>query len=372
MLKRLSSRELLTQLAQTWEYTLREAWLAAIAEIRNAATLKALVERLERGDVQGAVGLLNIDADRFARFELAIVEAYNAGGASIVGSMPRLADPGGNRIQFSWGVRNLPAEQTMRQHAATLVDDLVDEQLAVARSVLVDGLSRGQNPRQTALGLVGRINRRTGLREGGVLGLTASQAATLDRIYLGLRSGDAGAMRAYLDYALRDKRFDGHVLRALAEGSSLPADAVDRIVKAYSNRALKYRADNLALTETNIALAKAKTDAFQQQIDAGKLDVQDLTKTWGRSVSLEKRVDHLAMIGVTVPFDQPFVLPDGTQCTGPHDPSLPARHLISCKCSMEMQVDFTAQALRRYRERTGNQPIQPDLDREARRAIEGV
>src|SRR5690606_4493772 len=141
--------------------------------------------------------------DRFARFEGAILSAYNAGGIATVGSMPSLRDPQGNRVHFTWGVRNLPAEQTMRQHAASLVDDLVGEQLTVARSVLVDGLSRGQNPRQTALGLVGKINRRTGFREGGVLGLTPSSVQTLDKIYAGLRSGDTQAMRDYLGYALR-------------------------------------------------------------------------------------------------------------------------------------------------------------------------
>src|SRR5690606_7123105 len=126
-----------------------------------------------------AMRLLNIDADRFARFEGAIHLAYNAGGQAVVGSIPALRSPDGNRVHFSWGVRNLPAEQVMRQHAATLVDDLVGEQLTIARSVLVDGLSRGQNPRQTALGLMGRINRRTGFREGGTLGLTPSSVQTL-------------------------------------------------------------------------------------------------------------------------------------------------------------------------------------------------
>lgn len=354
MLKRLSAREILINLASEWETTIAMAWLDAVREITSAVVLKDLVAELERGNIDGAMKLLNIDADRFARFEGSLLQAYNAGGQAVVGSMPKLIDPEGNRVHFSWGVRNMPAEQALRQHAAGLVDDLVGEQLTVVRSVLVDGLARGQNPRQTALKLVGPINRRTGFREGGVLGLTPSSTQTLDKIYGGLRSGDTQAMRDYLGYKLRDKRFDGHVRRALAEGGSVPVDAVDRIATAYSNKALKYRADNLALTETNIALAKAHRDAFQQQIDAGKLEATDVTKTWGRTISKEPRTDHLAMVGVTVPFDQPFVLPDGTQCTGPHDPSLPAHHLVGCKCpAPEISIDFTAQALRKYKARTG-------------------
>lgn len=353
MLKRLSPREILINLSNEWNATLAREWLDAIRAITSAVVLKDLVAELERGNLDRAMALLNIDAERFARFEGSILQAYSAGGQAVVGSMPILRDPGGNRVVFSWSVRNTPAEEALRRHAAGLVDGLVGEQLTSVRDVLVDGLARGQNPRQTALGLVGKINRRTGFREGGLIGLTPSQVQTLDKIYAGLRAGDAQAMRDYLGYALRDKRFDGHVKRALADGGSVPADAVDRIVTAYSNRGLKHRADNLALTETNIALSKAKTDAFQQQIDAGKLEAEDVTKTWGRSVSKEKRVDHLAMVGQTVPFSQLFTLPDGIQCTGPHDPNLPASHLVGCKCLMTVEIDFTAQALRRYRARVG-------------------
>jgi hypothetical protein len=354
MLKRLSSKEILLNLAAEWEATIAREWLDAISSITSAVVLKDLVAELERGNLEAAMRILNIDADLFARFEGAIVQAYNAGGQATVGSMPILRNPEGNRVVFSWGVRNTPAEQVLRQHAAGLVDGLVGEQLGNVRAVLVDGIARGQNPRQTALSLVGKINPRTRIREGGLIGLTPSSVQTLDKIYVGLRSGNEQAMRDYLGYALRDKRFDGHVRRALEQGGTVPADAVDRIVTAYSNRALKHRADNLALTETNIALTKAKSDAFQQQIDAGKLEAEDVTKTWGRSVSKEKRADHLAMVGQTVPFSQLFTLPDGTQCTGPHDPNLPAHHLVGCKCPPPtIEVDFTAQALRKYRARVG-------------------
>lgn len=353
MLKRLSEREVLEALKAEWQLTLAQEWLLALLSIKSNVTLAGLVAEIERGNIDNAIRMLDISPDRFARFERALLDTYNQGGQAVVDRMPALRGPDGNRVHFSWGVRNLAAEQNLRRHAAALVDGLVDEQLTVTRMVLVDGLSRGQNPRQTALELVGPINRRTGAREGGVIGLSSPQVTTLNKIHMGLRTGDEQAMRDYLGYQLRDKRFDGHVKRALAAGEAVPGDAVARITTAYSNRALKYRADNIALTETNIALEKAKHDAFQQQIDAGKLDAQDVTVTWGVSVSKEKREDHLAMVGKSVPFGQLFTLPDGTQCTGPHDPNLPAKHLVGCKCQATLSVDFTAQALRKYRARIG-------------------
>jgi hypothetical protein len=350
MLKRQSQRQLLENVASEWEQQLAQEWLAAIRGITSAVVLKDLIAELERGNLEAAMRMLDISPERFARFEAGILQAYNVGGVATVNGMPAVRDPGGNRVTFSWGVRNLPAETAMRQHAAGLVDGLVGEQLASVRNVMVEGLSRGQNPRQTALGLVGKINRRTGFREGGLIGLTPSSVQTLDKIYAGLRGGDAQAMRDYLGYQLRDKRFDGHVRRALEQGGTVPADAVDRIVTAYSNKALKYRGETLAITETHIALAQAQNDAFAQQIASGKLDPRDLTKTWRRTVSREPRHEHLAMVGTEMPFDQPFTLPDGVQCAGPHDPALPAKHLIGCKCLLEYRINFAAQAFRRDRE----------------------
>lgn len=350
MLKRLSQRQVLENLANEWEQKLAQEWLDAIRSITSAVILKDLIAELERGNLEAAMRMLDITPERFARFEAGILQAYNAGGVATVNGMPSVRDPSGNRVTFSWGVRNTPAEQIMRSHAAGLVDSLVGEQLTSVRSVLVDGLARGKNPRQTALDLVGKINRRTGFREGGLIGLMPSSVQTLDKIYAGLRSGDAQAMRDYLGYALRDKRFDGHVRRALEQGGAVPADAVDRIVTAYSNKALMERGKALALTETNIALAKAKTDAFQQQIDAGKLEAGDMVKTWGRTISKEPRNGHLAMAGKSIPFGEMFTLPSGYQCTGPHDPNLPASELVGCKCYMDITISFAKRAARLDRE----------------------
>ncbi len=353
MLKRLSTRQVLQNLAAEWEEALAREWLDAIRSITSAVTLQALIAELERGNLDAAMRLLNIDADRFARFEAGILSAYNAGGQAVVAGMPALRDPSGARVNFTWGVRNLPAEQAMRQHAASLVDDLVGEQLTIARQVLTDGLSRGQNPRQTALGLVGRVNRRTGFREGGVLGLTPSSVQTLDKIYGGLRSGDMQAMRDYLGYALRDKRFDGHVRRALEQGGAVPVAAVDRIVTSYSNKALKYRGDVISRHETLLALSRAQDDAFAQQIQSGKIDQRDLTKTWKHQAGQEHpRMQHIAMNEQTVAFGEVFTAPDGTQLRHPLDPEAPASHTLNCKCRVEYDIDHVGGFLRRYREET--------------------
>lgn len=354
MLRRLTPRELLEQIAADFEPQVRLAWVEAINRIRSNIILKRIVERLERGDVAGAVADLGIEDGIFAKFEQSLIQAYHSGGIATVDSMPALRDPSGSRVHFSWGVRNLPAEQAMRQHAANLVTAITTEARDGIRDVLTENLARGQSPYDAGRMIAGRLNRANGVREGGLIGLSRPQMETVARIERAMREGDTAYMHDYLSFANRDKRLDRTVLKAIREGRGLSPEEVERVTRLYSNRALKYRGDTISILETNTALAMAKRDAFQQQIDEGKIEAGDVTKTWGRSISRNRREMHSAMVGVTVPFDQPFTLPDGIQCTGPHDPALPASHRVNCKCPMpEYRIDFTGQALRRYRERTG-------------------
>lgn len=353
MLKRLSQRELLAQVLADFHPQIRTAWDDAINSITSRIVMRNLVELLRDGDVSAAVRLLDIQDDDFSQFEGTLVQAYNGGGLATVNTMPSVRDPSGRRVVFSWGVRNLPTEQAMRRYAADRVTGIVAEQVDGIRSVLTENLARGQSPYDAGRMIAGRVNRVNGRREGGIIGLSGPQMGTVSRIRIAMREGDTAYMRQYLGFANRDKRLDGVVKRAIAENKPLSADQTGRLVRLYSNRALKFRADVISITETHGALARSKRDAYQQQIDAGKLDAADVVKTWRRTVSREPRIEHAMMAGTSVGFADKFTLPDGVTCDGPHDPTLPAKHTVNCKCMAEYKIDFTGQALRRYRERTG-------------------
>jgi len=353
MLKRLTARELLEQVAADWQPQIRAAWVEAINAITSRVVLRRIVEKLERGDVAGVINDLGITDGTFARFEHALIQAYHGGGIATVSSMPNVRDPSGGLVQFNWGVRNLAGEQAMRDHAARLVTGIVTEARDGIAAVLTENLARGQSPYDAGRLIAGRVNRVSGQREGGLVGLSRPQMETVARIERAMREGDIDYMRQYLGFANRDKRLDRTVLKAIREGRGLAPEEVERVTRLYANKALKWRGDQLAIHETHMALARSKMDAFQQQIDDGKLDAQDVTKKWRRTVSREPRMDHMMMAGKTVGFNELFTLPDGTSCTGPHDPSLPAKHTIGCKCALDLTIDFTGQALRRYQERTG-------------------
>jgi hypothetical protein len=349
MLHRLSARERFEQLLATWEPRLRLAFMEAIEDIRSNIVLRRIVERLERGDINGAIGAMDLDADTFARVELAIREAYFGGGQATVENLPSLRDPEGNRIVFRFGVRNPEAEAWLRDHSANLVTRIVDDQREAIRRALEAGLTRGDNPTRTALDVVGRQNRATGRREGGVIGLTAAQAEFVARARLELLSGDPDQLRHYLTRERRDRRFDALITTAIRSGKPIPIETVNRIIGRYSDRLLLLRGEMLARTETMVALGRSRDDAIRQQVLAGKIAAEDVTKVWRSAGDGRVRHTHRVLHGRTVPLDGSFQSPSGALLRYPGDPQAPGSETVGCRCWMEYRIDYLSPVVRRQR-----------------------
>ena len=333
-------------LLDRFDPVIRAAFLSAYDDIRSRVVLRLLVERLERGDVAGAIDVLGIERASFGALELALADAYNGGGMAFAAEL-KLRDPQGNRIAFQFGVRNLIAEARLRDHSSALVTRVTEDQIAALRIGLSEGLARGDNPTRTALDMVGRVSRVSRKREGGYLGLSMPQERTQAKARSALISGDLEGMRDYLQLKQRDKRFDRAIIKAIEAGKPLALADVDRVIGRLNDRQLKYRADKLALNETFGALNLAKNEAIRQAIESGKVDARDVTKTWGRTISEHPRSQHTQMVGQTVAFDQAFIAPDGTMIPFPHAPGLPARHTVGCNCPVSYKIDFTAALIRR-------------------------
>ncbi|WMT85569.1 phage head morphogenesis protein [Pelagibacterium sp. 26DY04] len=336
-----TQRQIFEALAERLEPQVRDAFLAAVAEIRSSVTLKLLIDRLERGDIAGAIDALQIEREAYGRLDLLIGEAYNSGGIAQADAL-RIRDPEGGRVLFRFGVRNPEAEEWLRRHSSTLITRIVEDQREAARQHLMAGLARGQNPRQTALDLVGRVSRATNERTGGVLGLTAAQERTVANARSALLSGDVEGMRHYLTLSRRNKRFDPSVMAAIRDGRPISAELVARITGRLSDSYLALRGETIGRTETLNALGKARDDAMRQAIQQGKVDARFVEKIWRHSYAEHPRVQHQAMSGKAVPYLEPFVMPDGTSVRYPHDPDAPGKHTIGCRCRVEYRIDYAA------------------------------
>jgi hypothetical protein len=343
-----SNRSIFEQLLDKYDATLVEAFYQGIDAVKSQITLRIVVERLEKGDITGAIEAIQLEGEAFTALELALRDAYNSGGTSFVENLPKLKDPEGNRVIFRFGVRNPEGEAFLRDHSAQLVTRIVDDQRVAVRQALETGLSEGRNPRSTALDVIGRVSRVTGKREGGIIGLTAPQERFVASARAELLSGDTALLRNYLTRQRRDKRFDGTVLKAINEGKPVPAETVSRMVGRYSDRLLQLRGEMFARTETMMAIGTARDNAMRQQIDNGKVAVSDVQKIWRSAGDGRVRHTHHVLNGKAIGFDGAFQSLSGARLRYPGDPDAPINEISGCRCHLEYKVDYLASVVRTY------------------------
>lgn len=345
MLKRLSPRERFENLLAEYEPIIREAFLAAVADLRSGVALRVVVERLERQDIQGAIEALNLDKAAYSSLDEAVRRAYSGGGAATVDGMPGLRDPNGGRAVIRFDAQAFRAVQWAQQHALAPRMTAIDKD--AARLIIVDGIARGRGARRVALDLAGRINRATGRREGGVIGLTVQQAQHVVTMRDRLSSGDPEEMSKVLGMGRRDRRFDPTIVKAIGDAKPLPSETVDRIVARYTDRLLDLRATTIARTEGMAAFNEAQMEAYRQAIDKGAVKASDLTKTWRSVGDGRVRHTHIAMNGQAVGFEASFQSPSGATLRYPHDPDAPPAERVNCRCRMDITIDFLARFRRR-------------------------
>lgn len=214
----------------------------------------------------------------------------------------------------------------------------MEDQRQAVRQVIDQGIAEGRNPRNLALDLVGRINRQTGRRDGGIVGLTTQQAGYVTKARAQLEGLDAG----YFDRRLRDKRFDRTVAKAIRDGRALARADIDRITARYADKLLEHRGEVIARTESIAALHAGQFEAARQLVETGKVRADQITKVWDATGDARTRPSHAAMDGQAVGLNEPFRTPSGALMMHPHDASLgaPADEIIQCRCFMAIRVKY--------------------------------
>lgn len=326
------------RLIDEWEPRLRKAFLEAVYRLRDRAQIEAIERALERGDIETALRAVGLDPASFRALDRAIAEAYESAGEYTAKYVPAAVGVGGLRVIFQFSVRNVLAEEWLRTYSSELIRDIVEDQRQAVRNHLVAGMQAGANPRTTALDLVGRVNQSTGRREGGVIGLASSQEQWV-RDYAAKLSTQSRLHEA-LENKLRDARFDRTIQRAMRDGAPIPVTTREAMVRAYRNRALRYRAETIARTESLRSLHAAQEEAIRQAIDSGALSRDRVSFIWRSAQDSRVRDTHKSLDGQTVRMGDMFVSPSGARLEYPGDPRAPISEVINCRCWREPRIDF--------------------------------
>ncbi len=154
---------------------IREAFEAAIQNARGALDFAALVRAVEIGDLNRAAELLRLNQAMLYPLEEAIRAATVAGGLSV--TLPK-----GVAGAFSFNGRHPRAEQIIAETGARLVTEIGSPGVEPIRSLILQAQREGVGVQTTARRLAGTINRATGVREGGIMGLDGPRAQRSTRV----------------------------------------------------------------------------------------------------------------------------------------------------------------------------------------------
>lgn len=317
----------------------RRVFLEAIADIVDSAVLSEIEKAVESNDIEGVLKACGYNQAVFNRILDALDRVYQKSAEQTVNEWPK-------RIGFVRPVFNMRTQRVtedLQTFSSSFISRIDAEIRENVRNVLADGLSRGVNPKTTALELVGRYDPTTKKRVGGFIGLSQNQTSWVLNARNYLETLDS----RYLKLGLRDKRFDKLVVKAIAEKKPLSKSDIEKMITAYKSKCLKYRADTIARTETIQSINRGKTAAISQGIDEGLFRKDQVTKWWDDTGDGRTRKSH-RHLGTkygrknAIPFDEAFITLSGDSLRFPGDFALgaDASEIIHCRCGVQYHVDF--------------------------------
>ncbi len=340
MARRPDLPQALATLLAKLEPEMAEIVLDAFQAMRDGVDMDGLIAALERNDIDGALAAIGIDPGDFSTYTLGRTQAFLEAGKLESSYIPT---DEANSVKFVFDLSNPRAERWIKTEAATRITGYVSEQIDAARDVISAGFSRGDGPAQIAVDIAGRMDRATGRRQGGIVGLSQPQAGYVESMRQRLLSGDPAEMKKVLGgMSLRDKRYDATIMRHIEAGTPLSRADVDKLTGRYADRLLRRRAEDIARTETQQSVFGARAESYRQALEREGLPGEALEKEWRHRGSLDDaRVQHLAMDNKTVTgIDTPFFLFDGTAMLFAHDPAGGVKHNANCRCDTWFRILF--------------------------------
>jgi len=304
------------ELIATSDRKFRKTFLDMVKLMRAEISLTRLTRLLEQGRIDQALGLLEAAANKLG---VTWNQSFTSAGFSTAEHINRHVPI----IDFDFDQTNFGAVEAMRRNRLRLIRGFTDQQRLATRQALASGIERGLNPRDQA-----RLFRDS-------IGLTPYQERIVRNYRQNLEEGDSRA----LERELRDARFDGAARRAVA-GEKLPKAQIDKMVERYRERMVALRAETIARTESLRSVHEGVQNTYDQAIEDGVLQENQLKRTWNTASDSRVRDSHRPMDGQEKALREPFVTGNGARLMYPTDPNGPAEDTINCRCVVAVTMDL--------------------------------
>lgn len=305
-------------LIATQETAFARGFRLMVANIRNEMDLTTIAELLERGRLDDA---LTLALRRVPNLGTQYMNSFFAAATDTAAFLGKNLD----QIVIDFDQTNPFAVRVARENQLRLVREFTAKQVEATRAALLEGVQTGANP----------IAQARNFRDS--IGLTKSQLQSVQNYRRSLEAGE----RSALDRALRDKRFDPTVQRAIDSGKPLTRTQIDRMVARYNERFVIHRSKVIARTEALKSVHQGKQAMYEQAIENGDLDPQNLENEWQTSLRENVRDSHSAMHGQKRPFGEMFVSGDGHFAPHPGAFNVAAED-IQCVCTLSTRITQVA------------------------------
>jgi hypothetical protein len=335
-----SLEQILDDLVATLSPKIRDAFQAAIQGVDDQVILADLIAAIQAGDYEAAFQTLGMSKASLRPITAALQTIFEQGGVAVGSTFPKILNTKAGRAVFRFDVTNPNAEQWLKDQSSTLVTRIQEDARVNVRNVMTRGLEAGNNPRVTALDIVGRVVPATGQRVGGIIGLSQPQ-----ELWVANARRDLTTLNpTYFTRTRRDKRFDSIVRKAMDSNTPLDQTTVDKLIVRYKSSLLQLRGETIARTETIQSLNRSQHEALTQAVHMGAVKQKDIKREWDTAGDDRVRDTHAEMEGQTVGLDEPFTTPDGYSLMFPGDTSLgaDAAETINCRCRVKMKIDWLA------------------------------
>ena len=336
----MARRKTLLQLMDEMTPAVRAAFLDAAQNMRSDIQFADFLAALTDNNIERALRVIRFGAEYYTPLDQSLRIARDAGGQWAMEEVIAKGARKGARIIGRFDGRNPGAEKILADIAADRIRSDIDKIVDI-RQILVRNMVEGVNPRKSALDIAGRVNRITGRREGGVIGLSGNQTQWVDNARRELEAGTDKTLRRFLGRKARDRRFDVTIKNAIKNKKKLSNAQINRMMGKYSDNLLKVRAEAIARTELLSTMNAAQQEGLSQLVDKGQLADDQITQTWDSSEDKDTRPTHRAANGQARKKGQAFDI-GGHPMMYPGDPAGPPEERIQCRCRLAIDIDFIA------------------------------
>jgi hypothetical protein len=271
---------------------LAAAILRAFARIRESMTEAALIRALALGFADRIVEQILTQAILDVAFQPVrqrLRETLRVSVPYYARTMPPTIT---REVSIAFDVLSPHVLDGIRTLESRVITSLQTEVRETVRAAVSDGLANAKSYRAAAKNIRAAV------------GLAPNQLQEVDNYRVKLQH--AHEKLDALDNKLRDKRFDSVIRKARASGEPIPTERIDKMVDAYRKRRIAQHASTVAGTAAKDAQRLANRLAWENAVDMGAVDRNDLWKR--RMVVLDgrERPEHHVLSRQERPFDAPY------------------------------------------------------------------